>query len=301
MPYSWLQDNALNIRGHLLIAGAMLIHGLPLRAPADLAKVCRTLGISSFTPTEAIAYRRDLGDGIVSPIIWPDDRLLCPLQEGCWNTTFPAVVLTACVTPPESGGQAHLSDTRLVAARLPIDLGNRVRADGWIMKRVFHDGFGMSWMDAFSVADRPDLYRVLASEGIEYRWLPDGALRTWRRRPGVIDHPVTGQECWFNQVAFVNAASMEPRERAILTQAFGLDLPLDSAFGDGTPISEADLAAIHRGYDSTVHGLTWGRGDLLITDNVIMAQGRAGFEGAAEFLVALGASSGRTRRVVSNA
>ena len=34
--------------------------------------------------------------------------------------------------------------------------------------------------------------------------------------------------------------------------------------------------------------LPWRRGDLLITDNIIMAQGRSAIEGSPEFLIALG-------------
>jgi Taurine catabolism dioxygenase TauD, TfdA family len=287
-PFAWLAGLAAAIRDRMLAHGVVLLRGLPLRGPTDLARARRALGISPFTPPEVFAERRDLGEGVVSPIRWPDDRLLCPLQEGAFSTVFPAVVLTACVTPPERGGQARVCDTRLMASHLPADLCDRVRAGGWTMTRIFHDGFGTSWTTAFSVADHAELAEVLAAESIQYRCLPDGVLHTVRRRPGVINHPVTGEECWFNQMAFLNAASMEPHERTVLTKAFGKDLPVNSAFGDGTPLSESDVAVIQNAYDAVTRSITWESGDLLVADNIISAQGRAPFAGDPEFLVALG-------------
>lgn len=287
-PFSWLAEMAGAIRGHMLVRGAVFIRGLPMHASADLAKAREALGITIHVPTEAFTYRRDFGNGIYSPIRWPDERLLCPFQECAFSSEYPSVVLTACVMPPGNGGQAHLSDTRRVMAHLPVHLTDRIRAGGWSMTRVFHDGFGISWREAYSVTDRAELDEIFASEGIEYRWLPSGALHTLRHRPGMINHPVTGEECWFNQIAFLNAGSMEPRERALLIKAFGADLPVDSAFGDGAPVSQEDLTAMQGAIDRVKCAVEWRPGDLLIADNIIMAQGRAPFEGAAEFLVALG-------------
>ncbi|MBN6050710.1 TauD/TfdA family dioxygenase, partial [Nonomuraea sp. RK-328] len=288
---------AASILGHLPVHGAVLIRGLPLHGPADLAEARQALGMSAFTPTEAFAPRRDFGNGVFAPIQWPDDRLLCPFQEGAYSTAPPSVVLTACVTPPETGGEAHLADTRLLTDHLPEGLADRVRKDGWTMTRVFHDGFGISWADAFSVADRGELEDLLAKEGIGYQWLPSGSLHTVRRRPGVTRHPVTGEECWFNQLAFLNASSMEQRERAILTEAFGDDLPMNTAFGDGTPLSETDLNTIQHAYDEVTLSVDWQSGDLLVIDNIMTAQGRAPFSGTAEFLIAFGGESPVCRKV----
>lgn len=293
---AWLRDVAATVRDQLPVHGAVLIRGLPFEAPVDLVEARRALGIRAFTPIEDFVPRRDLGHGVVAPIQWPDDRLLCPFQEGSFSAESPRTVLTACVTPPDSGGQAHLADTRLISAHLPDDLVDRVRAHGWSMTRVFHDGFGIPWSDAFSTSDPAQLEDLLARDGIEYRWLPEGSLRTVRRRPAVVAHPVTGEECWFNQLAFLNSASMEPRELAILTEAFGEDIPMDTAFGDGTPVSTVDLNVMQQAYDEVTSVVDWRAGDLLVVDNVMTAQGRAPFTGAPEFLIAFGGETPEPRK-----
>ncbi|MFE7275920.1 TauD/TfdA family dioxygenase [Streptomyces sp. NPDC057623] len=287
-PFSWLHDMAATLRDHMLVRGAVLVHGLPLDGPDSLAKAREALGIAGHTPTEAFNNRSDFGNGILSPINWPNDRVICPFQESSFSRTFPSVVLTACITPPDGAGQSYLSDTRRIADHLPAHLADRVRAGGWTMARSFHEGFGITWQEAFSVADRAALDELFEATGIEPEWLPDGTLYTVRHRPGFIDHPATGEECWFNQISFLNAGNLDPVERDIMTDAFGEYLPMNTFFGDGSPLSEEDLTAIQHAYDSVRTGVPWDRGDLLITDNIIMAQGRSKFEGSPEFLIALG-------------
>ncbi|MEX0174082.1 TauD/TfdA family dioxygenase [Streptomyces sp. LMG1-1-1.1] len=287
-PYAWLRDTAETLRHHLLVHGAVLVHGLPLDGPGGLAEARDALGIAGHTPTEAFNDRTDFGDGILSPITWPGDRMLCPFQEGSFSRTYPTRVLTACVTPPDGDGRTHLSDTRRLIEHLPKPLADRVRTLGWTLARSFHEGFGISWRQAFSVADRAALDDVFEAAGIEARWLPGGTLHTVRHRPGVIAHPVTGEECWFNQISFLNAGNLDPAERAIMTKAFGEYLPMNSYLGDGSPFSDEDLAAILHAYDAVRTDVRWRSGDLLITDNIITAQGRSAFEGSPEFLIALG-------------
>ena len=287
-PFAWLREAAAAIRDQRLVHGAVLVHGLRLVGPEDLVRARDALGIAAHRPTEAFNDRSDFGNGIVSPIAWPGDRMICPFQEASFSRTFPTVVLTACLTPPDGVGRTHLGDMRRMAEHLPARLADRVRADGWTMSRSFHEGFGISWRDAFSVPDRAALDEVLRAAGIESAWLPDGTLHTMRHRPGFLAHPTTGEDCWFNQLSFLNAGNLDSVERRIMTEAFGKYLPMNTYFGDGTPLSDEDLAAVQHAYDAVRTGVRWRRGDLLITDNIITAQGRSPFEGAPAFLVALG-------------
>ncbi|MET8234294.1 TauD/TfdA family dioxygenase [Micromonospora sp. NPDC005298] len=287
-PMSWLQDMAATIHELLLARGAVLLHGMPMEGPDSLARARERLGFGGFTPTEVFNRRTDFGNGILSPISWPQNRHICPLQESSFSTTYPSVVLTACVTPPEGAGRAHLSDARQMVRHLPTDLADAVRSSGWTMVRNFHGGFGLSWREAFSVPDRAALEDLFEAEEIQSEWFPSGLLHTVRRRPGFVKHPETGEECWFNQLAFLNAGSLDAAERGFMTKAFGRHLPMDTFFGDGSPLSEEDLAAIDDAYDATKVEIPWRRGDLLITDNITMAHGRSAIEGSPEFLVALG-------------
>ncbi|MEE1838766.1 TauD/TfdA family dioxygenase [Streptomyces sp. NPDC088190] len=287
-PFSWLRSMTATIRDQMLTHGAVLIHGLPIDGPDSLGEARSFLGIGSFTPIEAFNHRRDFGNNILSPISWPQDRHICPVQESSFSRTFPSVVLTACVTPPEGDGRAYLVDARRMLQHLPADLADRVRTEGWIMNRAFHGGFGISWQQAFSATERGALEELFKTEGIDSEWTPNDSLLTTRHRPGIIKHPATGEECWFNQLSFLNASNLDPTERAFMARAFGKHLPMETFFGDGSPLSEEDVNAIVHAYDSVRVDLPWRRGDLLIADNMITALGRSAIEGSPVFLVALG-------------
>lgn len=285
---AWLTESTAAIWLRLLTDGVVVIRGLPLQGPADIALARDSLNVRPFRSTERFAHRQESESGVVSPIRWPEERELCPYQEESFSTVGPGLVLTGCIRPPDYGGEALLSDARRIAQYLPADLADRIRTHGWIMTRVFHPRFGISWQDAFDCLGRDELASLLGLQGIVYEWLDDGTLRTRRRRPAFRSHPVTGEECWFNQLAFLNRGSLEARERALLSLAFGDDLPVDTALGDGQPLSEADLLAIQSAYDATTTRLVWQAGDLLIADNLFIAQGRRPFAGSAEYWIAFG-------------
>jgi len=287
-PLRWLEDEAPVVLDHVRRRGAVVVHGLRLSCPEDLAAVRDTMGLLPHRTSEQLATREERGNGVVTPIRWPEDRELCPFQEGSASLAAPSLVLTACVrVPPTTACQHHLSDVRRLPEVLPEALVGRVRTHGWALTRTFHEGFGMSWQEAFSVSSREQLQAVLLRDEIEAAWLPDGALRTTRRRPGFVDHPETGEACWSNDLAFFHTGSLDPTEREIMTRAFGEDLPMQTTIGDGSPLSDGELAALQAGYTAVRREVTWQQGDLVIADNRLTAQGRPALRGSPQLLLAL--------------
>jgi alpha-ketoglutarate-dependent taurine dioxygenase len=285
----WLAASAISIWSRVLADGAVLLRGLPLTGPAEVTQARAALGLRPFRSKERFAHRQE-EKGALSPICWPDERELCPYQEEAFSTSIPGVILTGCVQAPDSGGAARLSDARRLAAYLPPALSTRIRTHGWYMTRVFHPNFGLSWQEAFACRDQATLSSLCAREKITCEWLNDGSLRTSRWRPAFRIHPVTGEECWFNQLAFLNQGSLEARDRELLSLAFGEHLPVDTLLGDGQALSASDLLAIHDAYDATTTRLSWRAGDLLIVDNILTAQGRDPLTGSAEYWIAFGKS-----------
>jgi len=291
-PTGWLAAEAAMVLDHVRLQGAVVVRGLRISSPADLAAARGALGHAPHRATEKFAPREGRAGGVVTPISWPEDRELCPSQEGSSSLAPPTLVLTACVWLPSAGPQHHVSDMRRLPEVLPRALLDKVREHGWVLTRTFHDGFGMSWQEAFAVATREELARVLAREEIEATWLPGGALRITRRRPGFVAHPQTGEACWFNDLAFFNTGSLEPTEREVMTRAFGDDLPIQTAFGDGRPLSDGELAGLHAGYTSVRRVVTWQEGDVVVADNLLSAQGRPPLVGCPQLLVAIADNPG---------
>ena len=136
--------------------------------------------------------------------------------------------------------------------------------------------------EAFGTDDRGAVETYCRANAIEFEWQPDGGLRTWQRRSAVVQHPVTGQRCWFNQIAFLNEWTIDPEVREYLVDMYGEDgLPFNTRFGNGDPIGEDVIQLLNQVYvDNTVRE-PWQAGDLMLVDNIRTAHSREAYAGRA--------------------
>jgi hypothetical protein len=171
---------------------------------------------------------------------------------------------------------------------LPTDLVRRFDRHGWLLTRTFNGEIGPSVADAFGTDDRTELKAYCRSAAIDIDWLPDGGVRTVQRRLAVVDHPVTGARCWFNQVAFLNEWTLEPEIRDILVDTYGSDgLPFNTSFGDGSPIEAEVVDLLNAVYEANTVREPWQQGDLMLVDNIRTAHSREPYTGNREVLVAM--------------
>ena len=181
-----------------------------------------------------------------------------------------------------------MADSPTVLGALPVKLVERFEREGWLLTRNYNDEIGASYSEAFGTEDRAAIERYCRANAIEFEWQPDGGLRTSQRRSAVVRHPVTGQRCWFNQIAFLNAWTMVPEVREYLVELFGADgLPFNTRFGNGDPIGEDVIALINTVYEAHTMREPWQAGDLMLVDNVRTAHSREPFTGAREVIVAM--------------
>jgi Taurine catabolism dioxygenase TauD, TfdA family len=181
-----------------------------------------------------------------------------------------------------------VADATTVLQALPIELVERFDRVGWLLVRNYNEDIGASVAEAFGTDDRRAIESYCLTNAIAFEWRPDGALRTWQRRSAVVRHPITGQRCWFNQIAFLNEWTIDPEVREYLVDVYGEDgLPFNTRFGDGGAIGADVVQVINEVYEAHTARERWQAGDLMLVDNVRTAHGRERFEGAREVLVAM--------------
>ncbi|MGW1886073.1 TauD/TfdA family dioxygenase, partial [Streptomyces sp. NPDC001970] len=147
---------------------------------------------------------------------------------------------------------------------------------------------GASVAEAFGTDDRPTVEDYCRTNGIDFTWQPDGSLHTRQRRRAVVAHPVTGQRCWFNQIAFLNEWTIAPEVREYLIEMYGADgLPFNTRYGNGDPIDEDTIQLLNKVYEENTAREPWQTGDLLLVDNLRTAHSREPYEGPREVLVAM--------------
>jgi len=284
----WVSEHRHAVRAVVTEHGSLLVRGLGLRDAADAGTAFSRLATALMTEREAFAPRRRRADGVYTSTTWPASQQMCMHHELSYALEIPGLMIFACLTAPTSGGATAVADSPTVLAALPTELVERFEREGWLLTRSYNDDIGASYAEAFGTDDRAAVVRYCRANGIAYEWQPDGGLRTWQRRSAVVRHPVTGQRCWFNQVAFLNEWTLEPDVREFLLDVYGPDeLPFNTRYGNGEPIGEDVVQLLSEVYTAHTTREPWQAGDLLIVDNVRTAHSREPYEGPREVLVGL--------------
>jgi alpha-ketoglutarate-dependent taurine dioxygenase len=285
---SWAAEHRDALRAVIAEHGAVLVRGLGLRDATEVAAVFRRLGTGLIAETEAFAPRRTYSDGVYSSATWPQNQPMCMHHELSYTLEFPGLMLFACLGAPTEGGATAVADSATVVDALPTELVARFEREGWLVTRSYNGEIGASVGEAFGTGDRGAVEGFCRANAIELEWQPDGGLRTRQRRSAVVRHPVTGERCWFNQIAFLNEWTMAPEVREYLVDVYGADgLPFNTRFGHGDPIGEDVVQLINEVYDAHTAREPWQGGDLMLVDNVRTAHSREPFEGPREVLVAM--------------
>ena len=285
---SWAAAHKDALRAAVAEHGSVLVRGLELRDAAEVTAVFRQLSTGLMIEREAFASRRIYSDGVYSSATWPANQPMCMHHELSYTLEFPGLMLFACLSAPTRGGATAVSDSRAVLSALPAELVTRFERDGWMLTRSYNDEIGASVAEAFGTDDRSAVEAYCRANGIGFEWQPDGGLHTWQRRSAVVHHPVTGQRCWFNQIAFLNEWTIDPEVREYLVDMYGDDgLPFNTRFGNGDPIGADVVQLLNQVYEDNTVREPWQAGDLMLVDNIRTAHSREAYEGPREILVGM--------------
>ncbi|MEU3568587.1 TauD/TfdA family dioxygenase [Kitasatospora sp. NPDC036755] len=285
----WMRAHHAELREVLTRHGSLYVHGLPIASAGDFAAVRDALFAARAKYQEKATPRSDFGDDVFSSTDLPPSQAIRMHNENSYTLTFPGLLLFCCLTAPEQGGATPVADVRRVLAELPPALVDRFRTEGWALTRAYGEHISLDWRTAFATDSPAEVEAYCADNGITCQWGEDGTLRTRQLRPALIRHPRTGEEVWFNHVAFWSEWSLDPDIRDVLVGEFGPDgLPFNTALGDGTPLTAEEAALMDAAYERATVRETWQPGDLLLVDNVLTAHGRDPFRGERKIVVAMG-------------
>ena len=213
-------------------------------------------------------------------------------NELSYTKSPPPRIVFHCHLAAETGGETPIVDCRKLYREMPAEILAKFEERGVRYVKNMHGqerGIGKSWMDYFETSDRDQVEAYLKDNDIEFEWTADGNLRTWSIRPGTLAHPVTGEMLWFNQADLWHITNVNERNRAQLLQRFGEEnLPTHAYYGDGSPITDEDLAGVRKTLWETAVIFPWQQGDVLALDNFSVAHGRMPYAGPRKILVAMG-------------
>jgi alpha-ketoglutarate-dependent taurine dioxygenase len=284
----WVGEQHDAIQAELSAWGALLVRGLPVTSVAAFGQIRDVLLARRAAYKEKATPRTEFAPGVFSSTDLPAAQPIRLHNENSYTLDFPGTLLFGCLTAPEEGGATTVGDMREALTLLPAGLRERFERAGWLLVRNFSELAGLPWRTSFGTDDPARVESYCRDNLIGYEWDGD-SLRTRQRRAAVITHPGTGDRVWFNHVAFWNRWTLDPDVRDVLLDTYGDDgLPFDTLAGDGTALTEAEVAALNDVYDRVTVRETWQPGDLLLVDNIRCAHGREAFRGDRRILVGMG-------------
>ena len=212
-------------------------------------------------------------------------------NELSYSADYPALIYFFCLVEPAEGGATTLADSRSILRTMPREVRSLFERKGvrYIRNLPPGSGSGYSWADAFGCDDPREVEMRCAASGAEAQWLPGGYLRIVQDRPATAEHPVTGEEVWFNQAVGFHPSCLDDQTYRELIELCGSEdrFRLNVQFGDGEPIAPEMLRDVSDVLQQETRSHCWRKGDVLVLDNLLTAHGRRTFRGARRIATAM--------------
>jgi alpha-ketoglutarate-dependent taurine dioxygenase len=285
---TWLRDNRDQLQGLLHDRGAVLFKGFGVSGPEELERLVLAVSPEAMNYVYGSTPRSREMRQVYTSTEYPADQTIPQHNELAYARSWPMRLWFLSHLAAETGGATPVADSRRVYDRIPAGVRARFAEQGVMYLRNYGAGLDLSWQQTFETEDPAEVERFCAESGIEYTWLPDGRLRTTQVAQGVVRHPVTGENCWFNQAHLFHTASLPDDVRGTLLSSLDpLDLPRNALYGDGTPIEDEVIAGIHAAFEAETVAEPWRDGDVMLIDNVLVSHGRQPYTGPRKVLVAM--------------
>jgi alpha-ketoglutarate-dependent taurine dioxygenase len=290
---SWAGSGSAEVERLVLDRGAVLFRGFGLKTAEQFERVAAAL-TSDLYGGYGDLPREGESPNVYQSTPYPADQPILFHSESSHLARWPTRISFFCITPAAEGGETPLADTRAIAQRLDPDVLSEFKAKGLRYVRNF-SGLDVSWQQFFQTDDRTAVERRCLEDGANFAWTRDGGqLRVSQPAAAVRDHPVTGDQLFFNQIQLHHPYFLPEGARDALLALVEdpADLPRNVTFGDDSPISDEIAAHVLDVYWKTCVMFPWQAGDIILLDNMRVAHARMPFKGSRRVAVAMAGMTG---------
>ncbi len=296
----WVANNRQLIETKLLQHGGLLFRGFAINTDAAFERFLASTSVPLMHYIEGATPRTQLRDKVYTSTEYPADQSIALHNELTYVSSWPMKIWFCCLQPAEQRGETPIADMRKVLLRLAPEVRARFMERGWMLVRNFSAGLSLPWQISFHTESKAEVEAYCRRSDIRFEWKENDGLRTSQVRPAIATHPQTGEEVWFNHVAFWHLSSLEPQVRDSMLAIFPeQDLAYNTYYGDGSRIEDSVVAEIREAYRQETIEFAWQRGDILMLDNMLVAHGRNPFVGERKVLVGMGEAYRRPSQLAS--
>jgi hypothetical protein len=184
-----------------------------------------------------------------------------------------------CAQAPEEGGENPFVDNRIILAKMDPEVRKTFKEKGWRLVRNIHETLGVNFRDSFWDRSKEEVEEFCRAEDIILEWHGETVKTSWTRA-AIVEHPLTGEESWYNHIAFWHIAALPDQVRENMLAQFGLEgMPFNVLYGDGTVIPDEVIHHIRELMVAHQESFSWQSGDYVIADNILTSHGRTPYKG----------------------
>jgi alpha-ketoglutarate-dependent taurine dioxygenase len=283
---SWLEANRAWLDARLHARGAILFRGFPIGGPSDFEALASRLTTGLYGDYGDLP--RSDTDKVYGVTPYPPEGTILFHNESSHMHQWPMRQMFFCDVAALEGGETPIVDGRTIYAALEPELRAKLEAKKLRYVRNFIKGVDVSWQDFFKTDDRGVVEAYCRAHGIEYAWKGENDLMTYQIAPAVVDHPVTGEKVFFNQIQLHHVSCLGSELRQAMERMFPPDdLPRNVYLGDGEVLTDEEVAAITALYWAHAVAFRW-HGDVLLVDNMLVSHARKPYTPPRQMFVAMG-------------
>jgi alpha-ketoglutarate-dependent taurine dioxygenase len=279
----WMHRHKDQFEQDLAIHGSIVLSGFDVRNAVDFRDFMECFNTEPLPYMFRSSPRQELDKSIQNIYLstsYPQDRPINLHNECSYSRVWGRKIVFCCIKPADEGGETPIADSRKVLQDIDPSLVRKFRSRGVRYRRNLLQSLGMPWQEVFQTTDKQVAMETCKKNDIDYSFSSKGDMQIEWVKPAIYNHPVTGEETWFNHVMFFNRYSYY--------EELGLDyadylpdryLTAETFFGDGTPITHEEYLNIRQAFLKNRIDISYKQGDILFLDNMLSAHGRNPYKG----------------------
>ncbi len=281
----WAENYKHELNNLILQYGAILLRGFEIGSAQKFNKLFSTICGEAMEYKNRTSPRDRVHDNVYTSTSHPSDQIIHMHTENSYSNAYNRIITFYCLIPPTEGGETPIADETKLLASLKESTVEKFREKGIRYVRNTIPGIGLDWKTIYQTDDIEEVNKKIRSLGHEFAWIGEDHLRVTWNLPAFQQHPITGEEMWFNHMYFGHKSQYNP---AILEFFPEENLPFTTYYGDGSNIEEEVIQEFRKFYDEHSIVFKWQRDDFLLLDNMKYSHGRKSFKGDRTILTAMG-------------
>lgn len=287
---SYYKANTVAIN-NVLLRAAVKFKGVQIDTQDNFKHIVDSISEKFMSYIDGNSPRTKLSSNIYTSTEYDQTQKITMHNELSYSAKWPNKLFFSCLQPASQGGETLIADSRAILREMNSDIVDEIADKGLIYIRNLHGGTGVgpSWQETFETADKNELEAYCKLYGIDLEWDKSESVKLKQHSKGIINHRITGERVWFNQIDQFHPLQLGEDMREILDILYNSpeEYPMYVTFGDGKHISENTVVRILNTIEKVTVAPLWDRNELLIMDNELIAHGRSPYAGNRKVLVSM--------------